>query len=53
MGEKPDIQAMWQITHQKTNGEWVIEKAKEIDEVQMNPMNLEILSLQMKHLQLR
>ncbi|MED6187616.1 hypothetical protein PIB30_078107, partial [Stylosanthes scabra] len=30
-GEEPDIQAMWQITHQKTNGEWVNEKAKEID----------------------
>ncbi|MED6115769.1 hypothetical protein PIB30_093901 [Stylosanthes scabra] len=30
MGEEPDIQAMWQITHQKTNGEWVNEKAKEI-----------------------
>ncbi|MED6212987.1 hypothetical protein PIB30_088913 [Stylosanthes scabra] len=30
-GEEPDIQAMWQITHQKSNGEWVNEKAKEID----------------------
>ena len=30
-GVEPDIQELWQITHQKTNGEWVNEKAKQID----------------------
>ncbi|RYR04940.1 hypothetical protein Ahy_B06g084755 [Arachis hypogaea] len=31
-GVEPDIQELWQITHQKTNGEWVNEKAKQIDD---------------------
>ena len=30
-GVEPDIQELWQITHQKSNGEWVNEKAKQID----------------------
>ncbi|RYQ96214.1 hypothetical protein Ahy_B08g091861 [Arachis hypogaea] len=29
---KHDIQELWQITHQKNNGEWVNEKAKQIDD---------------------
>ncbi|RYR04842.1 hypothetical protein Ahy_B06g084637 [Arachis hypogaea] len=31
-GVEPDIQELWQITHQKSNGEWVNEKAKQIDD---------------------
>ncbi|RYR15464.1 hypothetical protein Ahy_B04g072205 [Arachis hypogaea] len=31
-GVEPDIQELWQITHQKNNGEWVNEKAKQIDD---------------------
>ncbi|RYR21587.1 hypothetical protein Ahy_B03g066894 [Arachis hypogaea] len=31
-GVEPDIQKLWQITHQKNNGEWVNEKAKQIDD---------------------
>ncbi|RYR32163.1 hypothetical protein Ahy_B01g057159 [Arachis hypogaea] len=31
-GVEPNIQELWQITHQKSNGEWVNEKAKQIDD---------------------
>ncbi|RYQ97268.1 hypothetical protein Ahy_B08g093299 [Arachis hypogaea] len=31
-GVELDIQELWQITHQKSNGEWVNEKAKQIDD---------------------
>ncbi|RYR03128.1 hypothetical protein Ahy_B06g081962 [Arachis hypogaea] len=31
-GVEPDIQELWQISHQKNNGEWVNEKAKQIDD---------------------
>ena len=30
-GEEPDMQEMWKITHMKSNGSWVNEKAKQID----------------------
>ncbi|RYR43759.1 hypothetical protein Ahy_A08g040155 [Arachis hypogaea] len=32
IGVEPDIQELWQITHKKNNGEWVNEKAKQIDD---------------------
>ncbi|RYR41912.1 hypothetical protein Ahy_A08g038346 [Arachis hypogaea] len=32
IGVEPDIQELWQITHQKNNEEWVNEKAKQIDD---------------------